>query len=70
MIALLTTEDVAEYAKVKVKTVYHWIKNGAKGKRLKCHRLPGGGYRIDPHDLSEFLGFEVSRPTMQPAGKA
>lgn len=70
MIALLTAEDVAEFAKVKTKTVYSWIKKGANGKQLKTHRLPGGGYRIDPHDLTEFLGFEISqRPTMQTASK-
>lgn len=31
MIALMTTEDVAEFAKVTTKTVYQWIKKGANG---------------------------------------
>lgn len=70
MIALMTTEDVAEFAKVTTKTVYQWIKKGANGKTLKVHRLPGGGYRINPSDLTEFLGFETtSAPTMSTACK-
>src|SRR5574343_117244 len=66
MIALMTTEDVARFARVTTKTVYVWIKDGANGKRLKVHRLPGGGYRINPSDLEDFLGFETTpAPTMQ-----
>ena len=47
----LSTTHVAKFCHVSHAAVCNWVKGG----KLKAYRTPGGQYRIEPHQLKEFM---------------
>ncbi len=50
-LSLLTTTQVAQQLQVRRETVCAWLQTG----KLRGLKLPGGDWRIRPHDLDHLL---------------
>ena len=51
MRALLTVKECADYLNMSTRSIYRMI----YGHRIPVYRIPGGGYRLKPETLDQWI---------------